>query len=258
MKIIRKFILSAIAIALTLTSFNTLAAENTFNEAQTQEIQKIIRNYLITNPDVLIEASNSLRAKEQQKAKAKALTAISKNTKTIFNSNSPSFGNNDGELVIVEFLDYQCGHCKKMSAIVKEISDENKKVKVIIKELPIFGKTSNFAARAAVASNKQGTDKYLSFHQELLKENSPLNEDKVFEIAKKAGVNVEKLKADMDADDVKEQIQENFKLAQEIGLLGTPAFIVANKTGSKTEYIPGATSKETLTQALNKVSTKQS
>ena len=234
------------------------ATNDAFNEQQTQEIQKIIRSYLISNPDVLIEASNALRAKEQQKAKAKALTAISKNTKAIFNSKSPSFGNNNGGLVIVEFLDYQCGHCKKMSPIVKEISDENKNVKVIVKELPIFGKTSNLAARAAVAAYKQGTDKYLSFHQELLKQNSPLSEDKVFEVAKKAGVNVEKLKADIDAGDVKEQIQENFKLAQEIGLLGTPAFIIGNKDGSKTEYIPGATSKEALNKALEKVSTNQS
>lgn len=258
MKIIRTSILSALAIALSLSSMSVTAADNMFTEKQTQEIQKIIRNYLITNPDVLIEASNALRAKEQQKAKAKAQTAIAKNAKTIFNGKSPTFGNNDGELIIVEFLDYQCGHCKKMNAIVKEISNENKNVKVIIKELPIFGKTSNFAARAAVASNKQGADKYLAFHEELLKESSPLSEDKVFEIAKKAGVNVEKLKADMDADDVKSQIQDNFKLAQEIGLLGTPAFIIGTKEGTKTEYIPGATSKEALNQALEKVSTTSS
>lgn len=252
MKNIRSYTLSIAALTACLVSPTLFAA---FDSNQTQEIQKIVHDYLVTNPDVLIEASNSLREKEQQKAKGVAQTAITKLSKTIFHSaNSPSFGNNNGDTTIVEFIDYQCGHCKTMNTIIKDIARENKKIKVVVKELPIFGKTSNFAARAAIASFKQGSDKYLALHDELLKESSPLDDEKVLALAKKAGVNTEKLKVDMESEAVQSEIRDNFSLAQEIGLLGTPAFVVGNKSGSKTEYIPGATSKEALVAAVKKVS----
>lgn len=252
MKNFRFYTLSIAAITACLSSSAVFA--KAFDNNQTQEIQKIVHDYLVTNPDVLIEASNSLREKEQKKANSIAQNAISKLSKNIFQSaSSPSFGNNKAQISIVEFIDYQCGHCKQMSAIVKEISKDDKNVKIIVKELPIFGKTSNYAARAAIASYKQGSDKYLAFHEELLKESNPLDEDKVIALAKKAGVNIEKLKTDMDSDSVQNEIKENFSLAQEIGLLGTPAFIIGNKNGSKAEYIPGATSKEALLAAIKKV-----
>ncbi len=253
-KNIRSYTLNIAAMTICLASPSIFAAK-AFDNNQTQEIQKIVHDYLVSNPDVLIEASNALREKEQQKAKTVAQSAITKLTKNIFQSStSPTFGNNNGETTIVEFIDYQCGHCKNMSAIVKEIARDNKKVKIIVKELPIFGKTSNFAARAAVASFKQGADKYLALHDELLKESNPLDDEKVLSLAKKAGLNVEKLKTDMESESVQNEIRDNFTLAQEIGLLGTPAFIVGNKNGSKSEYIPGATSKEALLAAVKKVS----
>lgn len=253
MKNFRPYTLSIASLIACLSS-STIFAAKAFDANQTQEIQQIVHDYLVSNPDVLIEASNALREKEQKKANTIAQNAISKLAKTIFQSpNSPSFGNNKAQTNIVEFIDYQCGHCKQMSAIVKQISKDDKNVKIIVKELPIFGKTSNYAARAAIAAYKQGSDKYLAFHDELLKENNPLDEDKVLALAKKAGLNVDKLKTDMDSDSVQNEIKENFSLAQEIGLLGTPAFIIGNKNGSKSEYIPGATSKEVLLAAVKKV-----
>lgn len=220
-----------------------------FSPNQVKDIEKIVHDYLIKNPQVLIEASKSLQSQQQQKMEDAALKGIRKNKEQLFSDKaSPIAGNTNGGVTLVEFFDYQCGHCKTMAAIVKSLLNEDKNLKVVYKELPIFGENSKFAAMAALASAKQG--KYDAFHNALFEVDGGLTPAKVLEIAKQVGIDVKKLRRDMKSKTIKTQIRNNFRLAQAIKIIGTPTFVIGNKQLTKFKFIPGATSREDLQQQI--------
>lgn len=229
-------------------------ASATFSADQKSQIEQIVHDYLVNKPEVLIEASKALQQKQMAEVSSKAKDAISKNAAALFNASlSPALGSANGDVTIVEFLDYQCGHCKAMSPIIGELVKADPKVQVIVRGLPIFGESSKTATKAAIAANKQGADKFAKFNDALLASTEPLNEKNIFALAKKSGLDVTKLKKDMTAKDVEDQINENFRLARELGLMGTPAFILGNRSYSKTEFVPGATSKDELSALITKL-----
>lgn len=212
-----------------------------FTKVQSEEIKKIVRDYLISTPEVLVEASRALQEKQVQKAQVEAEKGIKENFKKIIeNTGTPVVGNPHGEVVLVEFVDYQCGHCKTMSLVVDELAKKNKDLKVVIKELPIFGESSNYAAKAVLASFKQGKDKFEKFHQALFHSKARLSNKLVIELAKASGLDVNKLNQDMKDPLIEQELKDNIKLAQELKLAGTPAFVIANKDGSEVAFIPGA------------------
>ncbi len=227
---------------------------STMSDAEVKQIQKIVHDYLVQNPQVLVEASQAYQDQELAKAKTKTQQAVTKNAKLLFNSaGSPTVGNNNGDVTVIEFLDYQCTHCREMSTVIDNLLKGDDKVRVVIKQLPIFGGSSKFAAQAAIASIKQGPQKFLVFHRTLLEMPLPLTNEKVLELAKKAGLDTNQLQADMKNKLVEDQINENFKLAQDLGLLGTPAFIIGNRTASKVEYVPGAVTVDNLKTNISKI-----
>jgi protein-disulfide isomerase len=220
---------------------------NNFSDSQTKQIQKIVHDYLVQNPQVLVEASQAYQDQEMAKAKTKTQQGIAKNSKLLFNSpGSPTVGNLAGDVTVIEFLDYQCTHCREMSAVLDNLIKADNKVRVVIKQLPIFGGASKYAAQATIASIKQGPAKFLAFHRALLEMPMPVTNEKVLEVAKKVGLNADQLQADIKNKAVEDQINENFKLAQDLGLLGTPAFIIGNRSGSHVEYVPGAVTVDSL------------
>lgn len=229
-------------------------SDASLTNAQIKQIQKVIHDYLVQNPQVLVEASQAYQDQELAKAKTKTQQAVTKNKVALFNSpGSPTVGNLNGDISVVEFLDYQCTHCREMSSVVDNLLKGDNKLRIVIKQLPIFGGSSKYAAQASIASIKQGQAKYLAFHKALLEIAPPLTDGKVLEAAKKAGINVAQLQNDIKNKAVEDQINANFKLAQELGLLGTPAFIVGNRSGTHIEYIPGAVTVDSLKQTISKV-----
>ena len=122
---------------------------------------------------------------------------------------------------------------------------------MIFKELPIFGDNSRFAAQAALASVKQG--KYYSFHDALLATANPLSKKKVLAAAKKIKLNINQLKANLTSPQIKKQLRDNFQLAQNLKIMGTPAFIVSNKEHTKFKFVPGATSQAQLQKMIDAV-----
>ncbi len=241
--------LSAVAAATTAAPSNA-----GFNADQKAQVEQIVHDYLVTKPEVLIEASKALQEKQMAEVSGKAKVAITKNAASLFNAvDAPKFGNANGDITIVEFLDYQCGHCKQMSPVLAELLKADPKVQVVIRGLPIFGDASKTATKAVIAATKQGNEKFVKFNEALLSTTEPLNEKNIFAMAKKVGLDTAKLKKDMAAKSVEDQVNENFRLAREIGLMGTPAFILGNKNLSKTEFVPGATSKEDLSALIVKL-----
>ena len=226
------------------------APKNTdFSQDQINQIQKIVHNYLVKNPQVLVEASQALQQQQEQQMQSSAINAIKDHKKGLFSDKtSPSIGDKDAPVTIVEFFDYQCGHCKAMAPVLAKLVDSDKKIHVIFKELPIFGGNSKLAAKVALAAMKQ--NKYYELHNLLLNADGPLNNVKIFALAKKAKLNLGQIKKDMDSPAIKAELDKNFALAKALKMMGTPTFVIANKAQTKFRYIPGATSAANLKKQI--------
>ncbi len=264
--IVKTFVQKLILIGMVILSVgafadNQQAAAGQFSASQVSDIQKIVHDYLIKNPDVLVEASQALQNKMQAEQQQEAMTAIKANTKDLFaDEAAPVAGNPQGDVTMVEFFDYQCGHCKAMNDVVQGIISKNKNLKVIFKELPIFGGNSQYAAKAALAVHEIAADKYYAFHDALLAQTNPMDKTKVIKTARAVGLSAAQIKhmeQKMDEPAIDQQIKANFKLAQALKLAGTPAFIIANKTLDQFQFIPGATSADGLQQAIKAVQQEQ-
>lgn len=250
-----------ISILLSSSSFADVSkVTSTFTPEQKKQIEKVIHDYLITNPEVLMEASQSLQQKQQEAMQAQAKKAIEDNAKKLFTEKLAVQGNKEGSVTIVEFFDYQCIHCKKMQAVLNNLVDKNKELRVIYKEFPIFGKSSELASQVALAAAMQG--KYQEMHEALMNIDQRLDENIIMESAKSIGLNLDKLKTDMQSTVVSDALSENRELAEKMHLMGTPAFIVAAtpdgklKDNSNPVFIPGAATQENMQSLINKMSNK--
>ena len=203
-----------------------------FTDTQREEIGAIVREYLLRNPDVLTEVSQELERRQKLAEDAQRKNAIAENADEIFRSSADFVaGNPQGDVTMVEFFDYNCPWCKKSMPIIKSILATDGKLKVVFKEFPILGEGSEYAARAAMASQAQG--KYLEFHLALYEHAGKIDAQAVDEIAQSVGIDMKKLKAEMQSADIAAAIDRNIKLAQTLGISGTPAFVIG------TNLIPG-------------------
>ncbi len=201
---------------------------DSLSDNQVNQVKGVVHDYLVTNPQVLVEASQSLQKQEMDKIADKAKAAIAANADGLFgNIASPVVGNANGDVTLIEFFDYQCPHCKEMKPIMDKVVADNANLRVVYKQLPIFGQTSHDAAAIALAAMKQGADKFLKLHNALLAAQGPLNKDKTLAIAKSLGLDTIKLVKDMVDPTIQKQIDDNLQLAQSLNLIGTPTFIIA-------------------------------
>ncbi len=230
-------------------SFSVFAADALTSE-QKKEVETLIHDYLVNNPEVLIEASQALQEKQQKNMQEQAQKSISENADALFSGKLAINGNPKGDVTLVEFFDYQCVHCKKMKPVVSTLVKDNKNLRVIYKEFPIFGKSSELASKAALAAAMQG--KYMKMHDALLSQSKRLDEKTIMNAAQSIGLDMKQFKKDMDSREVKDVLAKNRALAEKMNLMGTPAFIIAAtpngklKSGSDPVFIPGAASAETL------------
>ncbi|MEQ1616231.1 MAG: DsbA family protein [Hyphomicrobiaceae bacterium] len=220
----------------------TPATPSTFSPAQRAEIEGIIKSYLIAHPEVMIEISKELEKRQTSLQAESVKKVILERKASIFKAPTDFvLGNLKGEISVVEFFDYNCGWCKKAVDEVNKLTKADPQVRVVMKELPIFGENSTIAAKAAMASLRQG--KYWDFHIALMKEKQ-VTKDNVFKIAEKVGINVEKLKADMADPVIEAALKENASLAQELGIEGTPGFVIDSRVN--VGFVPADGIKEIL------------
>lgn len=194
------------------------------------EIENIVKEYLIANPEVVEEALIALQAKRDADASRDAQAAIAANAEGLYaNASSPFVGAEDAEITVVEFFDYRCGYCKRSTDWVRDMPAKfDGKVRVVYKELPIFGGVSETAALAALAAHKQ--DKYVEMHTGLMgiKNNNDLTEKAIDKVAAEAGLNVKLMRADMDSMEIQKQLADMKSLGRSLNVDGTPAFFVDN------------------------------
>lgn len=259
MKILSKLcgLFSVITLCATTPVFASAQPPAVFSAAQKTAIEKITRAYLISHPDVLVEASKSLQAKAQKEQMSHIQQAILNHKKELFNNpHTPTAGNPKATIHVVEFFDYQCGHCRSAAPMIKTLMAHNPAVQFIFKELPIFGGNSKYAAQAALASNSQG--KYLALHNKLFSADGPLSKEQVMTFASDVGLDKPQLSTAMNAPVIEQQIKDNFRLAESLGIMGTPAFIVGNTQTNQFQFIPGAASESVLQKAIQSVKTDAS
>lgn len=194
---------------------------------QRRAVEQIVREYLLANPEVLVDVSKALEERERQRSAAMASAAIKDKKAEIFRSADDFvFGNPNGDITVVEFFDYNCGWCKRAVDELNKLTKSDPKIRVVMKELPIFGENSTIAAKAAMASIAQG--KYWDFHVALMKERQ-VSKDNVFTIAQKVGLDVARLKTDMENPKFDEALRQNQAIASALGIEGTPGFLVDAK-----------------------------
>lgn len=199
-------------------------------EMDKTRVEQIVEQYIMDHPEVILNSVNEYQRTGMAKEQA---SAIARNKRKIFqNSLSPVAGDPDGDITVVEFFDYNCGYCKRVVDDVNKLITSDNNVKVIFKEFPILGPTSETAARWALAAHNQ--NKYVEFHTAVMNASGRLDEDKLIGIANDLDLNIEKMRKDAQSQQITDYIEETRALAQEIGITGTPGFIVED------EVFPGA------------------
>lgn len=224
--------LAPAALALALCGAPAVASAQSFNDAQRGEIQKIMKDYLLSHPEILEEVSAELTKRQAAAEAEKHAAAVTANANTIFNSpRGVTVGNKDGDVTFVEFFDYNCGYCKKAMTDMIEMMKDDPKLKVVLKEFPVLGPGSVEAAQVAVAVRMQDPTgkKYLAFHQNLLSGRGQADKARSMAAAKEAGLDMARLEKDFSSPEVRATIEENFKLAESMGMNGTPSYVIGKQ-----------------------------
>lgn len=199
------------------------------NEAQKAAVENVVRELLLKKePELIVKAAQEMQARVEKQQASKSSENISTNRSKLYNDPTSVVGGNPkGDVTVVEFFDYQCGYCKMVQPTIEKLLEADKNVRVVYKELPILGPVSHFASKAALASVAQG--KYIAFHNALMTKKERFSEDSILSIAQEVGLNVEKLKADMQDAKIEKTLKDNIALAGEIGANGTPAFVIGDR-----------------------------
>jgi protein-disulfide isomerase len=242
----RQFLRLAAAAAFAMAA--TAASAQSFSEPQRTEIERIIREYLVKHPEVLQEAIAELEKKQAVAEAEKHRAAVAENAALLFDSpRHVVVGNPQGDVTFVEFFDYNCGYCKRALEDMLTLMKEDPKLKVVLKEFPVLGPGSIDAARVAVAVRMQDKSgkKYLDFHRKLLALRGQVDKARAIAAAKDAGLDVARLERDLESPEVKESLDEAFKLAERLGLNGTPSYVIGK------EVVIGAVGLAALREKVN-------
>jgi protein-disulfide isomerase len=233
------------ALSLSLLAPLACAQETSVTPEQKTEIEKIVHDYLVEHPEVIKEAIQALQAKEEQ-SKADAQTqAVLENKDVLYNDpGTPVAGNPMGDVTVVEFFDYHCPYCKAVAAPLQQLLQQDKGVRLVLKEFPILGEDSVLASHAALASVAQG--KYWAFHQALMEHRGRFDMDVIKTIAAKAGLDPAKLEADMGKEKIEPLISANHKLAEALNVGATPTFVIGD------QVVEGAVPLERLKELIQR------
>ena len=204
----------------------------TFSADQRQEIEGIVKNYLLQHPEVMQDVMAELEKHQKAAEAEKNRAAVTDNGAAIYNSpHQVVLGNPQGNVTMVEFFDYNCGYCKHAMSDMLTLLKTDPNLKFVLKEFPVLGEGSVEAAHVAVAARMQDPTgkKYIEFHQKLLGGRGPADKARALAVAKDVGFDMARIEKDMSSDEVKKTIEENLKLADLIGVNGTPSYVVGGE-----------------------------
>jgi protein-disulfide isomerase len=213
--------------------------------AQADAVRALVRDYILQNPEIITEAVKVLQERDRvQTAEKQRQAAAALKSDILFDPSTPTLGNPKGDVTIVEFFDYRCGYCKQVAPAIAKLLEEDRNVRLVLKEFPILGPESVVATRAALAAVKQG--KYAPFHWALIGAKGQLDEPQIMRIAGQVGLDIKQLRMDMAAPEIETMIKRSFALAEALQIRGTPAFIIGD------ELVPGAVDLDALKSLVAK------
>lgn len=215
-------------------------------EEKVAEVEGIVRNFLLTKPEIMREVFAALETKDQQDQLDKVKDQIANNASQIYGGTEGLvLGNPEGDVTVVEFFDYNCGYCKRALDDLTALIAADSNVKVIMKEFPILSPASIEAAKVSLAVARQG--KYMEFHSQLLKSPGQSNGAKALKIAESLGLDMPQIQMDMNSREVQAEIEVTQALASDMGIRGTPAYLVGE------QLVPGAVGVDTLREMIQKI-----
>lgn len=220
-----------------------------FSDAQKAEIGAIIKEYLLAHPEVLQEAAAEYEKRANAAQAQKQQAAVAENSEMIFNSpRGVVLGNRSGDVTMVEFFDYNCGYCKRALDDMLALMKSDPKLRVVLKEFPVLGPGSVEAAQVAVAVRMQDPSgkKYLDFHQKLMNGRGQADRARSLAAAKEAGLDMARIERDMQSPEVKATLEESFRLAEAMGMNGTPSYVIGKEVVIGAVGLPALTEKVSL------------
>jgi protein-disulfide isomerase len=222
-----KLALSALAAALIAAA---PAVADEFTGEEKAAIDRQIRAYILEHPEIIVEAMDVLESRQKQAREAADRHLVAQLREDLVNDGfSFAAGNPEGDVTVIEFADYRCGYCKQAHDGVRALLDADPNVRLVIKEFPILGPDSTLAARAAMAAIAQGGERYMKFNDLMMRHRGELKRDEIIRLARKAGLDSDKIEADMENPAIAKNIQKTYGLARRLDIQGTPAFIVGDR-----------------------------
>ena len=227
-----------------LTYFIFVTCVYSEDELSKQKINKLIYEYIMENPEVILESVDKLRKKIEENSILDE-NFLNENFLKLANDPSiPYMGSDKPKVIIIEFFDYNCGYCKKSMDAVTELLRTEYDLKISFRDYPILSPSSRVAAKAALAAKEQG--KYFIFHSALMNMQGNLNDENIYSLARDLGIDIKKLKIDMQSASIDKIIEKNEILAKKLNIRGTPTFIINGK------LYAGALDLKKLRQIINK------
>ncbi len=227
-----------ISIYITILTFLFLSVSpSQTHEINKDKIETIIKDFLKKNPELIKSALDNYKISMKNKKKQNAIRLLN-------NLKNPGIFRKQADVTIYEFFDYNCGYCKLVVKTIMDVLSEDEKINIVFVEFPILSEQSYIAAKAALASKKQNN--YNKFHLSLMKIKGRVNEEKIFSTAKKIGLDINKLKIDMNKPEIEQQLLKNREIAKLLNLNGTPAFIIGDI------IYPGALELDNLKEIIKK------
>jgi protein-disulfide isomerase len=217
----------------------TTASENLPQDA----FERRVRDYLVANPEVIVEAMQNLERRQREAEQTEAQAALTAHRDELLNSpESPVGGNPQGDVTMVEFFDYNCPYCRQVAPAMVAAEDGDPQLRIVYKEFPILGPNSVFAARAALAARRQNL--YPQFHKAMMQVSGSADEAQVIAVAEEIGLNLEQLRTDMQDPAIDAEIERNLALARALRINGTPGFVIGD------EILRGATDLRTMQRLI--------
>ncbi|MBH64471.1 MAG: hypothetical protein CL569_18885 [Alphaproteobacteria bacterium] len=241
--------IGAVATILCL-SIGMANAQTSFTDVEQRAIEQMIRNYILNNPEIIVESVQRMGAREQAANQQRQRQVLVDLRQSLENDPGSHVGGNpNGDVTVIEFFDYRCTYCKRFLPNLADLMRTDNNVRFVFKEFPILGPDSLAASRAALAARAQNKDLYVPFHNALMESRGVFSENRIFDIAREIGLDADQLKRDMEAPEIEEIISRNYAQAEALGIQGTPGFVIGD------QVVPGYINREQLTAFIDEART---
>ncbi|MFT0891608.1 DsbA family protein [Pseudochelatococcus sp. G4_1912] len=242
---LRSTFLAVVGLAL-VAGTPVVAAEVTAE--QRSQIESVVHDYLLNNPQVLKEALAKLEKHQEDEQRAIVAKAVRSITENVNPGDGIVVGNPNADVTLVEFFDYNCGYCKKALGDIEALVKADPRIRVVVRDFPILRPESAQAALVSIAVGQQlSGEKYFRFHSDLLLSKGVVGKERALEVAKAAGVDMDRLQKDMESDAVKQVLTRTMQAGEQLSLTGTPSFAMGDSV------IPGAIGIDTLQTVIASV-----